>query len=226
MTDLPLVSGFMPAYNAEEFLVEAVETMLAQDYPNFECVVVDDGSTDSTPEILARYPQLRVLRQENQGRSGACNTAVAHTRGEFLTAFDADDRYPPNRVSLQAGYLIDHPDVGCVLGRQEWMNPPPWLGRDERFGDLDGIPIGSGMFRREVVEQLGLYDPKFLHGEDMDLMVRMRENGIRFEILPEIIWFRRYHGGQMTANAPEVSPLLRSLRAKLERARQAEGTPS
>lgn len=226
MSDLPLVSGFMPAYNTEEFLVEAVETMLAQDYPNFECVVVDDGSTDSTPEILARYPQLKVVRQENKGRSGACNTAIAHTRGEFLTAFDADDRYPANRVSLQAHFLIDNPDVGCVLGRQEWMNPPPWLGRDERFGDLDGIPIGSGMFRREVVEQLGLYDPKFLHGEDMDLMVRMRENGIRFEILPEIIWYRRYHGGQMTANAPEVSPLLRSLRAKLERARQAEGAAS
>jgi alpha-1,6-rhamnosyltransferase len=226
VSDLPLVSGFMPAYNVEEFLVEAVETMLAQDYPNFECVVVDDGSTDSTPEILARYPQLKVVRQENMGRSGACNTAIAHTTGEFLTAFDGDDRYPPNRVSLQAQFLIDHPDVGCVLGRQEWMNPPPWLGRDERFGDLDGIPIGSGMFRREVVEQLGLYDPSFLHGEDMDLMVRMRENGIRFEVLPEIIWYRRYHGGQMTANAPEVSPLLRSLRAKLERERQAQGAAS
>lgn len=224
MTDLPLVSGFMPAYNAEEFLVEAVETMLAQDYPNFECVVVDDGSTDSTPEILARYAdRLTIVRQENQGRSGACNTAISRCRGEFLTAFDADDRYPAERVSLQARHLIEHPDVGCVLGRQEWMNPPPWLGRDERFGDLDGIPIGSGMYRREVVEQLGLYDPRFLHGEDMDLMVRMRENGVRFEILPEIVWFRRYHGGQMTAagNAPEVSPLLRSLRAKLERERAA-----
>jgi glycosyltransferase involved in cell wall biosynthesis len=226
MSERPLVSGFMPAYNAEEFLVEAVGSMLAQDYTPFECVVVDDGSTDSTPEILGRYPQLKVVRQDNTGRSGACNTAIAHTHGEFLTAFDADDRYPANRVSLQAQYLIDNPDVGCVLGRQEWINPPVWLGRDPVFGDLDGIPIGSGMFRRDVVERLGLYDPTFLHGEDMDLMVRMREQGIRFEILPEVIWYRRYHDGQMTANAPEVPPLLRSIRAKLERQRAAAGDPS
>lgn len=223
--DRPLVTGFMPAYNAERFLEPAIESMLAQDYEPFEAIVVNDGSTDGTAEILARHPQLTVIHQDNQGPAGARNTAVAAARGEFLTAFDADDVYPANRVSLQAGFLIEHPDVGCVLGRQEWINPPPWLGRDPVFGDLDGVPISSAMLRREVVERIGWFDDSFHHGEDMDLLVRLRESGVRIEILPEVVWYRRYSEEQLTANAPAVNPLLRSFRAKLERERGTEVHP-
>jgi GT2 family glycosyltransferase len=80
------------------------------------------------------------------------------------------------------------------------------------------------MFRRTVLEQLGGFNATFLHSEDMDLLVRLRERGVRIEILPEVIWFRRFHGEQMTANAPAVPPLLRSLREKLERER-LQGLP-
>lgn len=218
----PLVTGFMPAYNAERFLEAAVESMLAQDYEPFEAIVVDDGSTDGTAEILERYDRLTVIHQENQGPAGARNTAITAARGAFLTAFDADDLWPANRVSLQAGFLLDHPDVGCVLGRQEWINPPSWLGRDPVFGDLDGIPVSSAMMRREVVERVGWFDASFQHGEDMDLLVRLRESGVRIEILPEVVWYRRYSEDQLTANAPEINPLLRSFRAKLERERRTQ----
>ena len=220
----PLVSGIMPAWNAEEFIGEALESIRVQDYKPFELIVVDDGSDDRTGEIARSFAGVRVIRQEHSGRATACNTAIAAARGVFVTAFDADDLWPPNRISLQAEYLLEHPDVGCVLGRQEWINPPPWLGRDAVYGDLDGIPIGSAMFRRTVLEQLGGFNATFLHSEDMDLLVRLRERGVRIEILPEVIWFRRFHGEQMTANAPAVPPLLRSLREKLERER-LQGLP-
>jgi glycosyltransferase involved in cell wall biosynthesis len=215
----PLVTAFMPVYNAEKFLVPALESLLEQDYEPVEIVVCDDGSTDGTPEILRAYPSIKTIRQPNRGPAAARNAAVAASSGEFLAAFDGDDLWPPNRLTLQATFLGEHPDVGCVLGRQEWMNPPPWLGRDPVYGDLDGIPILSAMFRRGAFEAVGGFDESFRHSEDMDLLVRMREQGIRIEVLPEIVLYRRFHGEQLTANAPDMPPLLRSLRAKLERER-------
>jgi len=217
-----LVTAFMPAFNAEAFLEDALESVLAQDYENFEVVVCDDGSTDRTPEILRSYPQVRTVRHPtNLGRAAACNSALELSRGELVTSFDADDLWPASRLSMQAGYLLEHPEIGCVLGRQEWMNPPPWLGRDPVYGDLDGIPIGSAMLRRSVLDEVGGFDPTFRHSEDMDLLVRVREHGVGIAILPEIVLYRRYHGGQMTASPPSTLPLLRSLRQKLERERSA-----
>jgi glycosyltransferase involved in cell wall biosynthesis len=215
----PLVTAFMPVYNAEAFLVPALESVQAQDYEPYEIVVCDDGSTDRTPEILASYPGIRTVRQENRGRAAACNAAIAASRGDLLTSFDGDDLWPSNRLTLQATYLLDHPRVGCVLGRQEWMNPPPWLGRDPVYGDLDGVPIGSAMFRREVFDAIGGFDETFRHSEDLDLLVRMREHGVEIAVLPEIVLQRRFHDTQMTASPPDTPPVLRSLRHKLQRER-------
>lgn len=225
MNEKPLVSVIVAAYQAEAFLEDAIASILAQDYAPFEVVVCDDGSTDRTPEILAAHPELHTIRQANAGAAAARNAAVAASSGELLAIFDADDLWPPTRLSVQAGYLLEHPEVGCVLGRQEWIDPPPWLTRDAVYGDLDGIPILSAMLRRSAFEELGGFDESFTHSEDMDLLFRLRENGIQIEVLPDIVMFRRYHGENLTGSAPSTSPLLRSLRQKLERERTAsEGT--
>ena len=221
MSRPPLVTAFMPVFDAEAFLEASLASLLAQDYEPYEVVVCDDGSTDRTPEILRSYPTIRTVRQENRGRAAACNAAIAASKGELLTSFDGDDLWPANRLTLQATYLVEHPHVGCVLGRQEWLNPPPWLGRDPVFGDLDGVPIGSAMFRRSVFDAVGGYDEAFRHSEDMDFLVRMRGSGVEIAILPDVVLHRRFHGGQMTASPPEMPPLLRSLRQKVERDRAA-----
>jgi len=217
----PSVSAIIPVYNGEQFLATALESVLAQDYVPFEIVVCDDGSTDSTPELLASYPTLTVVRQENLGAAAARNAAVAASAGELVAFFDADDEWPANRLTLQARYLVEHPEAGCVLGRQEWLNPPPWLTRDARFGDLDGIPLLSAMIRRSVFDELGGFDPTFRVAEDTDLLIRMRERGIDIAILPEIILYRRFHGANLTAERSSPSALVRSLRQKLERERDS-----
>jgi len=215
----PLVTAFMPAYNAEQYIRASLEAVVAQDYPNVDIVVCDDGSTDSTGEIARSFPEVRVVHQPNGGRASACNTAIRASEGALLTSFDADDLWPPNRISMQVAYLQEHPEAGGVFGRQVWMNPPPWLGRDAVYGDLDGIPIGSVMLRRELFDEVGGFDESFKHGEDMDLVVRLRARGVKLDVLPEVVLYRRYHEGQMTANAPAVNPLLRSMREKLARER-------
>jgi glycosyltransferase involved in cell wall biosynthesis len=211
----PLVSAIMPVYNGEAFLQAALDSLLAQDYDPFEIVVCDDGSTDRTPAILAGVPGIRVLRQENRGAAAARNASIAASSGEFVATFDADDTWPANRLTLQAVYLIDHPEMGCVLGRQEWIDPPPWLGRDAVYGDLDGIPLLSAMFRRTALDAVGSFDTSFSHSEDMDLLVRLRAKGIGIGLLPETVLHRRFHGSNLTAKPPETQPLLRSLRQKL-----------
>lgn len=221
MARRPLVSVIVAAFQAEAFLEDAIESILAQDYAPFEVVVCDDGSTDRTPEILAAHPELHTIRQPNSGAAAARNAAVAASSGELLAIFDADDLWPATRLSVQADHLGRHPEVGCVLGRQEWMNPPPWLTRDPVYGELDGIPLLSAMLRRSAFDAIGGFDESFSHSEDMDLLFRLREHGIGIEVLDDVVMFRRYHGGNLTGSAPETSPLLRALHQKLARERAA-----
>jgi glycosyltransferase involved in cell wall biosynthesis len=215
--DAPLVSVIMAAYNAAEHIREALESALMQDWEPLEVVVVDDGSTDTTGEVVRSFESVRYVRQENAGPAAARNAAIRESRGSLVANFDSDDILPPSRVRLQAEYLLDHPEVGCVFGRQEWINAPPWLGRDVVYGDLDGIPLSSAMFRREVLDSLGGYDGRYEPSEDMDLVIRMREQGIPYVVLPDIVLYRRYAESSLTGAQPPTAPLLRSLRAKLER---------
>lgn len=216
----PLVSVIMAAYNAAEHIGEALESVLAQQWRPLEVVVVDDGSTDATAEIVRGYSEVVYVQQENQGPSAARNSAVEHSSGDFVANFDSDDLLPPTRIGDQVGYLLAHPEVGAVFGRQEWLNAPEWMARDSVYGDVDGIPLSSVMFRRNVFFELGGYDTSFVHGEDMDLLVRMRERGIEYRVMPEIVLYRRYQPSSLTGGRAPHEPLLRSLRAKLAREQQ------
>ena len=213
----PLVSVIMAAYNAAEHIGEALESALAQIWNPLEVVVVDDGSTDATAEIVRGYPGVVYVHQENSGPSAARNAAAERSTGDFVANFDSDDLLPPTRIGDQVNFLLDHPGLGAVFGRQEWMNAPEWMARDAVYGDVDGIPLSSVMFRREVFFELGGYDTTFVHGEDMDLLVRMRERGIEYEVIPEVVLYRRYQPSSLTGGRAPHEPLLRSLRAKLGR---------
>jgi glycosyltransferase involved in cell wall biosynthesis len=219
-----LVTVIVAAYNGEKFLSQALESVFRQDYDSFEVVFVDDGSTDGTAEIAQSFP-VRYLHQENQGLPAARNAALRVARGEFVAFADDDDLLPPSKLSVQARFLSEHAEVGCVLGRQEWIVEdgiePPELKRDPIFGELGGIQLVSAMFRRAVLDELGGFDPTYRYAEDRDLFVRMRERGVEIEVLPDVVLHKRLHGSNMTMNQPESHPLLRSLKEKLERERKA-----
>jgi glycosyltransferase involved in cell wall biosynthesis len=213
----PLVSVVIPVYNAEDFIGEALDSVFAQDYEPFEVIAVDDGSSDGSAAVVESYPDVRFFRQENRGASAARNVGIEAARGEFVAFVDADDIVPPNKLSLQVGFLLEHPEVVCVLGRQHWMSVPEGLARDIVWGDLDGIPIMSMVMRTDVLREVGEYDED--KGGDLDMLVRLREKGLKFEVLPDIILHRRYHGGNLVAGR-RLSPLPAiSLKEKLDRER-------
>src|SRR5829696_2931566 len=110
----PLVSVVVPCYNQARFLGEAIESVLAQSHPLFEVVVVDDGSTDDTSEVAARYPGVRLVRQENRGLSGARNAGLARSRGEYVVFLDADDRLLPGALEAGVERLGANPQCAFV----------------------------------------------------------------------------------------------------------------
>ena len=222
----PVVTLIVASHNGERFLAETLESAFAQDFDSFEVVFVDDGSEDHTAEIAKSFPVV-YDHHSNRGLAAARNTGLARARGEFIAFLDDDDILPPTKLGVQVGYLREHPEVGCVLGRQEWIvedgvEPPP-LTRDPVVGELGGIQFVTAMIRRGVLEELGGFDPSFRYAEDRDLFIRLRERGVEIAVLPDVVLHKRLHGSNMTMNAPETHPMLRSLRAKLERERHADG---
>jgi glycosyltransferase involved in cell wall biosynthesis len=115
MPDLPLISAIIPTYNAGRYVVQAVESALAQSYRPLEVVVVDDGSSDGTTAALAPLrARIRYLRQENKGLSGARNRGIAESHGELIAFLDADDQWSPEKLRLQWQCLQAHPDAHLV----------------------------------------------------------------------------------------------------------------
>src|SRR3569832_774987 len=132
-THVPRVSVLMAANNSAAYIGEAIESVLNQTMDDFELIVVDDGSTDHSPGIIARYVEqdARVIvhRQENQGFGGATNLALGLARASYIAILDSDDTMEPARLAIQADYLVAHPDITAV-GSQ-------WLAMNDR-GDIVG----------------------------------------------------------------------------------------
>src|SRR5215203_414283 len=112
-----LVSVVIPCYNQAHFLGEAIESILDQSHPNFEIIVVDDGSPDDTSEVATRYPKVRLVRQENQGLSAARNSGLARSEGEYVVFLDADDRLLPGALEEGLECFEAHPECAFVSGR-------------------------------------------------------------------------------------------------------------
>jgi glycosyltransferase involved in cell wall biosynthesis len=188
----PRVSVLMSVYNGERYLAEAVDSILAQTYRDFELIVIDDASTDRSAEILAAYrdERIRVLRNEtNRGLTVSLNVGLAAARGELIARQDADDRSHPRRLEEQVAFLDAHPDVAAVGAQARVIDSRgAWRRRlDERkpvsplavqFSLIFIAPMahGAAMFRRAVVwDELRGYDESFRTSQDAELWSRMAE---------------------------------------------------
>jgi glycosyltransferase involved in cell wall biosynthesis len=219
----PLVTVVVAVYNGEAYLREALESAMAQEFGPYEVVVVDDGSTDRTAEIVRSFP-VQYLYQENQGPSAARNAGLAAARGALIAFLDGDDVIPPSKLAVQSDYLREHAETGCVLGRNEWIfengTAPSWLTRDPVYGELGGIQPGTALVRRQVLDDVGGFDSTYRYWEFQNLFVRMREQGVRIDVLPDIVLRKRLHGENATLFPPSQHPLVRTMREKLERERR------
>src|SRR5918998_6058271 len=183
-----LVSVVIPCYNQAHFLGEAIESVLAQSYPNFEIIVVDDGSTDDTSEVAGSYPKVRLVRQENQGLSGARNAGLARSEGEYVVFLDADDRLLPEALETGLEYLDAHPECAFVHGHYRYITvdglplynserPQPVIAEDRHYAELLHnnyiAMLATVMYRRAVFESVGGFDTSLSACEDYELYLRI-----------------------------------------------------
>ncbi len=196
MTNRPLVSIIMPAYNAQAYLALAVKSVLEQNYSHLELLVVDDGSTDGTAQHpILQDPRIRVLHQENAGPAAARNLGLAHARGELIAFIDADDLWLPGKLTAQVAYLQVHPDTQIVFGgflRWEpdtsgrFATPPSaappaansltltqpsgWIYPDLLLDSV--VHIITVVVRKPVFDMVGKFDARLATGEDYDFWLR------------------------------------------------------
>jgi glycosyltransferase involved in cell wall biosynthesis len=231
----PLVSVVIPAYNAERFLAGAIESVLAQAYSPVETIVVDDGSTDRSAEIARGFGGVTVIEQENGGPSAARNRGFAASKGDFIAFHDSDDEMTPDKLEVQVGHLLAHPEVGCVLAEQEvTVEPgaelPFWHEGSKvptvmppRPPDLADEPMVHPMtmvVRRETFELVGGFDESMRPAEDFDWMLRASEADVEIARLPEVLLRRRVHPDSLTQDAAAArAGLFRAFKGRIDRHR-------
>ena len=201
----------IPCYNQARFLGEAIESVLAQSYPNFEIVVVDDGSTDGTSEVAARYPGVRCLRQANRGLAAARNAGFARSEGEYVVFLDADDRLLPEALESGLRCLETNPGCAFASGRYRFIAEDGSFLRQprERVVEKDSYvallqrnyigPPPVVVYRRDVLASVGGFDGSADASADSDMYLRIAE---RYPICSHenVVAEYRRHGTNMSSN--------------------------
>lgn len=214
MSNHPSVSVLMPVYNGERYVAQAVESILSQTYRDFEFIIIDDGSTDRSHPILQAYAQqddrIRLISRPNQGLIKTLNEMLAIAQGEFLARMDADDLSMPDRFARQVEFLQREPEVVCVGGAFELMDPQ---GRTVMVAQmptdheaiqekiLKGHTVIShpcAMIRRTALQAIGGYDETMVTIEDLDMLLRLAEIG-RLANLSEVVLKYRFHPNSVSA---------------------------
>jgi len=205
-----LVSAVIPTYNYGRFVGRAIDSVLAQTYAPLECIVVDDGSTDDTPRVLAAYGErIRAIRQENRGLSGARNAGIAAARGSYIALLDADDAWKPRKIARQVATIEGAPDVGvvgCAYEVTDEVHAPRAVGLRPSVPELPGrlrrIALreswveasGSGaLVPRRVLDEVGPFDEGLRAAEDWDMWLRIAAR-YRIVNLPEVLVSISQHG--------------------------------
>jgi glycosyltransferase involved in cell wall biosynthesis len=206
----PCISVIIPCYNHGHFLPEAIESVLAQSYGPMEIVVVDDGSTDNTRQVAARYPEVKYVYKENAGLSAARNTGIEKSTGEFLVFLDADDWLYKEAVEINLKYLMREEDAAFVSGAFDRVYTEDKLSEEKKRevtadhylhllqSNYIGVPAAV-MYRRWVFKDI-LYDTTPPNScSDYDIYLRIAR---RFPVIhhTEKIAAYRIHGSSMSAN--------------------------
>jgi len=219
---MPTVSVVIPAYNAEATLGEALHSVFAQTHPPDEVVVVDDGSTDRTPEIAASYgDRVYLLRQPNRGAAAARNAGVLAARGELIAFLDADDIWLPRYVESQLG-VYEARGAGCLVFCDAWVGrrrmqdgAAPFEESDPVLSIVRGFPIpfDGVVLPKDALLRVGLFPEGLRWGEDVSLLLKLARAGVPFCRNPEALVVYRSTPGSLsnTRRRESTEHLLRSL---------------
>lgn len=229
---MPVITVVIPAYNAERTLEETVRSVQAQTFSDIEIIIINDGSTDQTRNLIENLtdPRIKVFSYENSGVAVARNRGVTHAAGEFIAFIDADDLWMPDKLELQLSALKQHPEAGVAYSwnyfyyEQTGAQIPGHVANFE--GDVYAFLLqenflanGSNpLIRRQAIDQIGGFDPTFPHCADWDFYLRLAAQW-QFVRVPkhQVIYRQSLHSMSST----KVNEIERQCLAMLEKSYQA-----
>jgi glycosyltransferase involved in cell wall biosynthesis len=208
----PLVSVIIPTYNAAPYLPAAVRSVLAQSHADLELIIMDDGSTDATREVIAGFldPRVSYYYQPNSGVYAARNNAIARARGELIAFCDADDEWTSNKLERQLPCFDLRPSIGVVyanlaLRREDGRIHPP-RARDFYSGKIvrklivrNCVPFGTAVIKRECFDKVGGFDLNLNMSGDWDFWLRVAVH-YEFHYLNQVLYVYRFRDGQLSKN--------------------------
>ena len=209
------VSVIIPAYNGDRYIGDALESVLAQTYPHYEIIVVDDGSTDNTSQIVQAYgDRVNYIYQENQGVAAARNQGIRVSTGEYIAFLDQDDFFLANKLSEQVSCLKSHPDAGIIhsgwqrvnyygeiLGKVEPWHQAPILDLEQWLW-WKPVLLSAMMFQRQWLEKVQGLDSQFKQVCDLDLAWRLTLMGCKTIWLKQVTVCYREHDRNDSLNTP------------------------
>jgi len=213
LSKYPAVSVIIPTYNRGWILREAIDSVLAQDYTDYELIVVDDGSTDNTREILDSYGRdLIVLQQPNQGISAARNRGIAESRAQLVAFLDSDDLWLPQKLTRQVAFFKSNPDALIGQTEETWVRNGVRVNPKKRHHKLSGmifepslalclVSPSAVMIRKTLFDTVGLFDESLPACEDYDLWLRISCRYPVFLIDEPLIIKRGGHDDQLSKAA-------------------------
>jgi glycosyltransferase involved in cell wall biosynthesis len=222
MLNTPLVSVIIPTYNSGRFIAQAVQSVLSQTYQQFEIIVIDDGSTDATRDILLEFDgYIQYCYQENCGPSAARNAGIKIAGGDYICFLDADDIWMPNKLEIQLAFMAQHEDISLVFSdMEEWdldkRLPRSFLETKAFRSDIvSQTPIqdtfkkllienfvltSTVMARKECFVKAGLFDESLRVAEDRDMLLRITAY-FKIACIPFILGKKRAHESNISSSA-------------------------
>lgn len=234
ITTPPLISVILPVYNAEKYVVESVQSVLDQSYPNIEIICCDDGSTDRSFEIVKAFEQdhggrITVVETEkNSGISAARNRAIQAAQGEYLAFIDADDIWKPGKLSTQMEQFANDPDLDISFAWMQCFISPelPEEIRQLRYCPPEpfaGYIPGTALVRKDSFDRVGLFNPEWRLGEFIDWYARAQDLGLKSSMIEPVFLLRRIHETNTgVTERPSRTDYVKVIRAALERKRNAK----
>ena len=204
------ISVVIPTYNRVTFLKDAIDSVLAQTFLDFELIVVDDGSTDDTPKLLSSYNnKVRVITQTNQGPSAARNRGIETAKGEWIAFLDSDDVWKPDKLKKQAQFITDNPGTKICQTEEVWIRNGKRVNPRKKHEMHSGwiyeqclprciVSPSSVMIHKDVFEKVGLFDETMLACEDYDLWLRVTPHYPVFLVREQLIVKQGGHDDQQS----------------------------
>ncbi|MEB3269376.1 MAG: glycosyltransferase family A protein, partial [Leptolyngbya sp.] len=220
----PTISVIIPVHNREQYVAEAIESILAQTYPATEIWAIDDGSIDGSADVIQGFgDRVHYHYQTNSGAAAARNTGVDLSQGDLLAFLDSDDRWTPEKLTLQLAEFEKNPDLAMVFGHVRQFCSPDWP-RDQQpritAEVMAGYHVGTLLVRRDAFHQVGSFETQWRVGEFVSWQAKAADMGLPMAMVPEVVMERRLHATNMGRTERSHSQdYLRIVRAALERRR-------